>query len=220
MNNKIKFSSPIEMKTEFVNSIDYKIHIETKIIGKYIVHYKKIDSTQKEIWRRIEKDNIENGTLIMADMQTSGIGTHGRTWYTTDQNNIAFSFVVYPNVQIRKLENITIQIAKILVEIFELLYKIKLKIKSPNDIMIKNKKIGGILTQTKLHGENVKCLVIGIGVNTNQQDFQKELEDIATSIKNEYGIYIDNKKIITEFCKKFEKWYIENLYLKNVKKGR
>ena len=96
--------------------------LNTKFLGKNIEHYKEIDSTQSEIWRRIEKNNIKNGTIILADIQTDGIGTHGRIWRTDEINNIAFSFVIKTNCNISKLDGITIQIAEILVEVFRKLY--------------------------------------------------------------------------------------------------
>ena len=150
------------------------------------IHYEKIDSTQKEVWRRLEK-----AIIISADIQTDGIGTHGRTWYTTQKGNIAFSIGLELNKSINKLNNLTIEIAEIILEVFENLYQIKLQIKHPNDIMINNQKVGGILTETKLQGEIVKYLVIGIGINTNN-------EEISTSIKKEFGIEIDNSKVIEE----------------------
>ena len=182
-----------------------------KILGENIIRYKKIDSTQKEIWRRIEKNSIEDKTVIITDMQTDGIGTHGRKWYTSEHGNIAFSFVIFPNALIRKLENLTVQIAEIIVNIFKEMYGIELDIKYPNDLVIKGKKIGGILTETKLKGEIVNVLVIGIGINTNGQFFEDEIKDLATSIKNEFNIEIDNKKVITEFCNQFEKKVLEGL---------
>lgn len=154
------------------------------------IHYEKIDSTQKEVWRR-----LEDGIIISADIQTDGIGTHGRTWYTTQKGNIAFSIGLEPNIPISKLENLTIEIAKIVLEVFDTLYQIKLQIKHPNDIMINNQKVGGILTETKLQGEIVKQLVIGIGINTNN-------EEISTSIKKEFGIEIDNSKVMDELCQR------------------
>ena len=154
------------------------------------IHYEKIDSTQKEVWRRLEKSII-----ISADIQTDGIGTHGRTWYTTQKGNIAFSIGLELNKSINKLNNLTIEIAEIILEVFENLYQIKLQIKHPNDIMINNQKVGGILTETKLQGEIVKYLVIGIGINTNN-------EEISTSIKKEFGIEIDNSKVIEEICQR------------------
>ena len=155
-----------------------------------MIHYEKIDSTQKEVWRRLEKEIV-----ISADIQTEGIGTHGRTWYTTQKGNIAFSIGLELNKSIKDLENITIEIAEIILEVFEKMYQINLQIKHPNDIMINNQKVGGILTETKSQGEIVKYLVIGIGINTNN-------EEISTSIKREFGIEIDNSKIINGICQR------------------
>ena len=192
----------------------YKIvlpKLNTKWLGKETIHYKEIHSTQKEIWRRIENKNIDNGTLILADIQTDGIGTHGRKWYTSQEENIAFSFVIYPNIQIQKIENLTVEIAETLLEVFQKIYSIQLAIKNPNDIIINNKKVGGILAETKLRGEQIECLVIGIGINTNQQKFTKEIENIATSIKNEFHIKVDNLEVITEFCNLFEQNMIKRM---------
>lgn len=175
-----------------------------KYIGKKIFNYEKIDSTQKEIWRRIENNNIENGTVITAQIQKDAIGTHGRIWYTEKENNIAFSIALFPNCDIKKLDNLTYEIAEIFTYVFEKLYNIKLEIKIPNDLVIRKRKVGGILTETKLQGSIVKTLVIGIGINTNQIQFSKEIEDIATSIKNEFDIEVNNQDVINEFLNVLE----------------
>lgn len=103
------------------------------------------------------------------------------------------------------MEGITIEIAEVILDVFKRVYNINLKIKKPNDIIFNNKKIGGILTQTKLQGEKVKSIVIGIGINTNQEEMEEEIKKIATSIQKEFEIEIDNRKIICEFCNEFEK---------------
>lgn len=174
-------------------------------LGEKTTHYKSIDSTQKEIWRKIQNKTIENGEVIIADIQTEGIGTHGRKWHTDEENNIAFSFGIILNKNIKLIENLTYEIAEIFTKILKNKYNIKIKIKIPNDLMIENKKIGGILTETKLQGEIIKYLVIGIGINTNTNKFNKEIENTATSIKKEFNITVNNKKIIKEFLKEFEK---------------
>ncbi len=182
--------------------------VKTNLLGRNVIYYETIDSTQLELLRQIDK-NIQNGTIVMADIQTNGIGTHGRTWHTTEKNNIAFSFVIYANCKIEKLEGITIQIAETLIEAIKNLYNIELGIKSPNDIVYNNRKIGGILTQDKVCGETVKYIAIGIGINTMQTVFPKEIENIATSIKKEFDINVDRTKIITKFCNLFEEKLIE-----------
>lgn len=167
-------------------------------------YYDEIDSTQKEIWRRIDKKNISSGTVIVAQKQTKGIGTHGRKWHTDEENNIAFSFYVSFNQHVKSIDGLTVEIAEVLLEVFEELYGIKLDIKIPNDIVFNNKKIGGILTESKLVGEILKDLVVGIGINTNQLDFAEEICDIATSIKREFEIDVNNELVIKEFFKRFK----------------
>ena len=141
----------------------------------------------------------------MADIQTAGKGTHGRIWHTDEKGNIAFSFYIQTNCEIERLDGLTIDIAKILVDMFREKYKINIQIKEPNDLMINNKKIGGILTQGKINGKYIKYLVIGIGININKKYFTNDIKDIATSIKNEFKVNIDREEVIAEFCNIFEK---------------
>lgn len=187
------------------------MQLNTKYLGKNYMHYKIIDSTQLEIWRRIEKNNIKNGTVIRADIQTKGKGTHGRIWHTDEENNIAFSFFIEANCNINKLNGITFEIAQTIIEVLKKIYNIELLIQLPNDIIYNGKKIGGILTETKLQGEKVKYIVIGIGINTSQKEFSEDLKDIATSIINEFKIKVDVEKFISEFCNLFEKKIIKRL---------
>ena len=191
--------------------------IGTKYIGNKFEHYKIIDSTQLEIHRRIEQNNIENGLVIMADKQTNGKGTHGRIWHTDEENNIAFSFFIETNCVCSKLEGITIEIAETILDVFKKQYNINLQIKKPNDIVYNNKKIGGILTETKILKDKIKYMVIGIGINTNKERFPEDIKEIATSIEKEFNINVDNMLIIKEFCKQFEEKLL--LKLANVVNG-
>lgn len=180
-------------------------NLKTDFLGKEYIFYKQIDSTQSEIWRLIKNNVIQNGTLVMADIQTKGKGTHGRIWHTDEGENIAFSFYIKAECQFEKLEGVTIEIAEILVDIFRKKYNIKLDIKEPNDIMYNNKKIGGILTESKINSEKIKFLVIGIGINTEKMNFSEDIKNIATSIKKEFGIKVNRLEIISDFCNEFEK---------------
>ena len=186
-------------------------NLKTNFLGKNAIYYKQIDSTQNQIWKLLKNKNTPNGTLVMADIQTNGVGTHDRIWYTDEENNIAFSFFIKMNCNIKKIEGITIKIAQIILEVFKNLYNIELQIKVPNDIVYNGKKLGGILTQTKVIRENVKYLVVGIGINTQKQNFNIEIKDIATSIKKEFGVHIDTKEFITEFCNEFEKEILKRM---------
>ena len=186
-------------------------NLKTNFLGKTNYYYKQIDSTQNEIWRLAKNDKITNGTLVMAGTQTEGKGTHGRKWYTDDSNNIAFSLYIELNCNIKKIEGITIEIAEILVRIIKEKYNIEINIKAPNDLVYNTKKIGGILSESKTIGEIVKFLVVGIGINTSQEVFNEDIQNIATSIKNEFGIEIDSEELITEFCNCFEEKILKRI---------
>ena len=186
-------------------------NLTTNFLGISSYFYKKIDSTQDEIWRRIKNGKINNGTLIMADIQENGRGTHGRVWHTDEENNIAFSFLIEPNCNIKKIDGLTTDIAEIILNILKNEYKIELEIKKPNDIIFHGKKIGGILTETKLVSEQVKNLVVGIGINTLKMQFTDDIKDIATSIKKEFELEIDAQEFIAKFCNKFEKYILERI---------
>lgn len=180
-------------------------NLKTNFLGRDFYFYEEIDSTQNEIFRRIKKGQIINGSVIMADIQTAGKGTHGRIWHTDEKGNIAFSFYIQTNCEIERLDGLTIDIAKILVDMFREKYKINIQVKEPNDLMINNKKIGGILTQGKINGKYIRYLVIGIGININKKYFTNDIKDIATSIKSEFKVDIDREEVIAEFCNIFEK---------------
>ncbi len=181
------------------------INLNCSFLGKNLSFFNEIDSTQDEIWRRIKNKKIKNGELVMSDIQTNGKGTHGRIWHTDESKNIAFSFYVEMNSEIENLDGITYEIAETITELFKEKYNIELQIKLPNDIVYKNKKVGGILTEAKINKEFVKFIVVGIGINTNKMEFSDDIKDIATSIKKEFNIEIDPIEFISEFCNKFEK---------------
>ena len=109
------------------------------------------------------------------------------------------------------MDGLTLNIAKTITQIFLDQYNINLKIKFPNDIYYNNKKIGGILTESKVRGEIVKFVVIGIGINTNQEEFNPELKEIATSIKNEFNIKVNNENIIKNILYQIDLCFSNNI---------
>ncbi len=169
-----------------------------------IINYEELDSTQLEAKRFVKNNSACDGTIIVAKNQTKGLGTHGRKWISKKDESITFTMILQPNCKLEKLENFTLKVAECIVDTFGDLYNINLDIKKPNDIYSNGKKLGGILTESKVLEGMVKYIFIGIGLNTNQTDFTEELANIATSIKKEFNIDVDNEKIIMKICKKIE----------------
>jgi len=163
-----------------------------------IHHFETIESTHTYLKENYM--NYEDGTVIIADYQTGGIGTHNRTWYSS-KKNITMSILYKPTCSVDKLDNLTIDIANALKEMIFDMYEIKLDIKYPNDLYLNGKKIAGILTTINTLGEKINYLIISIGFNVNETDFPKEIDEIATSLKKEYGRDFDKEKIIEKIIK-------------------
>lgn len=175
----------------------------TKFLGENVVFYDEIGSTQ-DVIRELAEKHVENGTVVITDNQISGKGTKGRIWSTEKSKNITMSFVIYPKCEAEALEGLTVNIAKAIVEAIKELYGYKLEIKVPNDVMLNGKKICGILTQCVTLEEKVNYILIGIGFNVNQVQFNKEISNIATSLKAEYNKEFEREDIIAKILEKLE----------------
>ena len=176
----------------------------TKYIGKEIEYFKEINSTHTYA-KNIALQENHSGKIILAETQTNGIGTKGRTWYTGESKNIAMTIILKPKCSISQLEGLTIKIAECMQKAIQELYGIELKIKEPNDLMLNGKKICGILTEINTIAEKMNYLLISFGFNVNEDYFSKEIEDVATSLKKEFGEEFSREDIITKFIEILEK---------------
>ena len=169
-----------------------------------IEHYEQINSTHKYA-QTIAQDLESDKKVIIADEQTEGIGTKGRSWYTGKGNNIAMTIILHTKRKIDEIKELPIEVAKVVQKSIKELYNYDLEIKEPNDLMLNNKKICGILTQTSTQGEKINYILISLGFNVNETRFSKEVKDIATSLKNEYKKEFDKKEIISKILENIEK---------------
>lgn len=185
-----------------------KNNLNTKFIGKTFMYYKTIPSTHV-FAKKLKNDEIENGMIIFAENQTAGIGTHERMWFTGQGYNLSFDIILKPDCNIEKISNITIIIAECLQKVLKNEYNIETFIKEPNDIILNDKKLAGILTETIAMGAKIKKIYIGIGININQIEFPGNLNNIATSLKKEFNKEFDRKEIFIKFLECFENEYIK-----------
>ena len=187
--------------------------LNTKFIGNRLDYYETIDSTHL-LAKKLSINEIENGMIIFADNQNSGIGTHERKWFTGDGQNLSFDMIFNTQFDIKKIENLTLTLAKCIVKTLKELYNIEAYIKKPNDVILNGKKIAGILTETVAVGNIIKKLFIGIGMNINQTYFPGSLEKLATSLKNEFGKEFDRLEVFSKFLELFEKEYFNIINIK------
>ena len=188
---------------------EIKDYLNTKYIGKKIIHYESIGSTNT-IAKKLAEQGEENGTVIIAEGQTAGRGRIGRAWSSPKYKSIYFSIILRPNVNPMEIPKITQIIAAAIIEGLKEL-KIEAKVKWPNDIVIGGKKVCGILTEMSGELNKVNYVIpgTGINVNLNREDFQEDILNKATSLKIETGSTMDRKVILGTILNKFEPLYEE-----------
>ena len=157
--------------------------IKIKDIRSKIIHYESIDSTNLEAHRYIEKNSVSNPTWLIAEQQTSGRGRMGSSWVSTKGN--LFATLIYPIVwDLKILPMLSCLVALTIHETisFYINSTNKIKIKWPNDILVNNAKISGVLIENVLSGKK-KYSIIGIGINVVSSP---QLADYETSYINQY----------------------------------
>jgi len=169
-----------------------------------ILEFEKLESTQKKA-KEIAK-NSEPWTVVLAKEQTVGYGRKRNFWYSP-RGGLYFSAIL-PKTKIEDLQILTILAAFCVAKILKEDFKLEPFIKLPNDVYVNGKKICGILTENIIFGKEVRNSIIGIGLNTNIDQFPEDLKKIATSVKIELNKKVENeeilKKILNEIKEKLE----------------
>ncbi|RKW38333.1 MAG: biotin--[acetyl-CoA-carboxylase] ligase, partial [Lachnospiraceae bacterium] len=162
----------------------------------------EIDSTNEQA-KKIAK-NAREGTIVVANIQTNGKGRRGRE-FESKRGGLYFSIILKPDVAIEKVPFIT-QLAAC--SIYKALNEmgVDISIKWPNDIILNDKKICGILCEMSCEIDYLSYVVAGIGINMKKVDFEEGLEKIATSLEQE-GYELDNLELFWNILKYFDYFY-------------
>jgi len=169
--------------------------------GFKIVEFELLDSTNAKA-RQMASGGALPWTVVAAARQEAGHGRKGNAWYSP-VGGLYFS-VVLPPSDIDDLQILTIMAASSVAQILKDNFGIEPFIKLPNDVYLNGKKVCGIMTENVIAGD-VKCSVMGIGLNTNIVDFPKELSDSATSLRSILNKPIDNKAILEQIITQLQK---------------
>ena len=198
--------------------IPYEIRrrLNTKIFGRKIEYFRLTSSTMDEAQYLLEKDPDAHGTLIVAEEQTSGRGRQKRKWLSPRGKNIYVSLIYSPK-HMDVSDSIALMFAAA-IAIKEALSDFGIedaKIKWPNDVMVGDKKIAGVLLETRSEGGVLTHAVIGFGVNVNMEEMPEELKDSATSMYLITKTQIDRATLLSNIL-----FYLENLISLLVSEGR
>ena len=189
-------------------SYEIQSNLNTKIIGKKIVVMDTVTSTMDEAFR-LGMENCPEGTVVCAEAQSKGRGRLGRAWTSPKARGLYFSFVLRPNLPLDQLAQLTLMSAVALAEAIEEISDLKPSIKWPNDILLGNSKLAGILTELRAESDQVKFVVVGIGLNVNASLHQ--LPSGSSSLKSAAGQGFDRVQVFQAILRSLEKWYLKVL---------
>ncbi len=197
-----------------INMGDVVKAIDATTFFKKAEHLFSVSSTNDFAKELIEMDkNDLDGLLIVAEHQTSGRGRFKRKWFSQGFAGIYTTFLLRPFFPLEKLQLITLitglSVKKTLMEInpeFERL----LDIKWPNDVLIGGRKVCGILTETISRGNGIEYVIVGVGINVNQNRFAPQIERFATSLYRESGRKFDRTAILVKLLN-YINFYFEGL---------
>jgi BirA family biotin operon repressor/biotin-[acetyl-CoA-carboxylase] ligase len=184
--------------------------IQAKIkgdIGREIFFYEHVGSTNTVAFDLAGRTN--DGAVVVADSQEKGRGRLGRSWISPPGSNIYMSIILKPDLEPMDATLITLMAAVASTRALRRTTGLDISIKWPNDLIVSEKKIGGILTDLKTAQKRILCAVVGIGINVNSDldGFPEEVRKIATSLKNETGRTFPREELIPGLLNEMDIWY-------------
>ena len=186
---------------------EVKKGLKTKFMGKDIHYFKEVDSTN-DVAKYLAENGAEEGTVVVAEIQNRGKGRRGKTWISPP-GGVWMSIILRPDIPPSKAPQLTLVTGVAVAETLKKELKLDVGIKWPNDILIGNKKVCGILTEVNASINKVNYVVVGIGIDMNVDVplFPPDLQKGATSLKNELDTEINGAILVQKFLLNLEKLY-------------
>ncbi len=194
-----------KQETEYLNRNEILDGLNTKTIGKELYLFKEVMSTNT-VAKFLSENDVNNGTVILSEKQSGAKGRLGKSW-ESPLGGIWLSLVVKPNVDHSKIPMITLATGVAVVKTLERIGIENAEIKWPNDVMINDKKVCGILTEAITKFNSIESVIIGVGIDANfdVNILSEELQEGTTTLDIELGHRVNENEIIRFFLEEFER---------------
>jgi BirA family biotin operon repressor/biotin-[acetyl-CoA-carboxylase] ligase len=199
----------LEKTADRITADDIRACLETRIMGRdRIVCLAQTDSTNSRA-KHLAAEGAAHGTVVVAESQTGGRGRRGRSWFSPAGQSIYASIILRPPMAPSRTPQITLMTAVAVARALQEATGLNATIKWPNDILIADKKIAGILTEITTEMDAVDYVVVGLGVNVNTTaaDMPPDIRPIATSVRIESGSRFSRADLLCSLLHHFESGY-------------
>ena len=182
--------------------------LKTEWIGGKIHHFETLDSTNSTAYQ-LAMEGAREGELVIAESQRKGRGRLGREWFSPPFLNVYLSVILRPKIPPQQASLITLMAAVATSDAIEKFSGLHPSIKWPNDILLGNRKVAGLLNEIHSETDRIHFVVLGIGVNLNvdTETMPEEIRKSATSVKEEAGQAVSRKAFLQCLLSEVEKWY-------------
>jgi len=180
----------------------------TQIIGRDIQVFEQTTSTN-DVAEKLARDGVPEGAVVFAESQTKGRGRLGRAWLSPTRKGLWLSVLLRPDLQPQETTQLTVISAAALRRAIRTVTGLAAEIKWPNDLLLGGKKTAGILTELSAEQDRVRHVIIGLGVDVNQDaaGFPPELRPLATSLKLASGTEISRAELAVEIMRELDADY-------------
>ena len=182
----------------------------SKLVFKRLFHFPSLPSTNAYL-KSLATIGEPEGLIVLADEQTAGTGRLNRTWHSP-HGGLYFSLLVRPmSIVASDTPLITLTVGIAVVKVLHSALGLEAKLKWPNDVLLDNRKVAGILVESAFIGNDVEYAVIGIGINANvtTSDFPKSLRTSVTSLQEKRQQPIDLPRLFEYLVGQLEFWYLK-----------
>jgi BirA family biotin operon repressor/biotin-[acetyl-CoA-carboxylase] ligase len=177
--------------------------LKGSLFGKRIYHFFKIDSTNR-VALELGHAGEPEGAVVLAEEQTAGRGRAGRSWSSERAAGIYATLLLRPRLAPVQAPLLTMMAGLSAHSAVQAITGLTVDLKWPNDLLIRGKKAGGILTEMHAEPGQVRFVIVGIGLNVNQEKFAGELASIATSLRIETGKSQSRMEVLVRLLREFE----------------
>jgi len=198
---------------DLLTPLEIKPILKTKWVGKKMHHFHTLDSTNSKAYQ-LALNGAEEGEVVIAECQEKGRGRLGRQWFSPPFLNLYLSVILRPKIPPHEASLITLMAAVATADTVQKFSGLLPLIKWPNDILLRDRKLAGLLNEIHSEMDRIHFVILGIGVNLNMDEkmFSKEIRAAATSLKIEMGQPISRKAFLQSLLLELEKWY--SIFLK------
>jgi BirA family biotin operon repressor/biotin-[acetyl-CoA-carboxylase] ligase len=182
--------------------------LKTRFLGKSVHYYEEVASTN-DVALELAAKGAEEGTVVVAEKQTSGRGRFGRKWFSPPGKNLILSLILRPPFLPGRASQVAITTSVAAAVCLRGLFDLPALIKWPNDIYIRGRKAGGILTELSAELDRIHHIVVGVGINLNmtRDEIPAHLRPNCTSVRIEAGRRCDRIQVAVTLIQELEKRY-------------